>query len=79
VLRSPDSHVAAHLSGMAQGIGYILAAAGPFLVGLLHSATGSFAATAWVFIAVGFGAAASGWGAGRARLVRVNGDSAASP
>ncbi len=71
VLRSPDSHVAAHLSGMAQGIGYVLAAGGPFLVGVLHSATGSFDATAWVFAAVGLGTAFNGWGAGRAILVKA--------
>lgn len=71
VLRSPDSHVAAHLSGMAQGIGYVLAAFGPLLVGVLHSATGSYRAAAWLFIALGFAVALSGWGAGRALLVRA--------
>ncbi|MFD7027305.1 CynX/NimT family MFS transporter [Streptomyces sp. NPDC059917] len=40
VLRSPDSARAAEMSGMAQGFGYLLAAAGPFLVGVLHDATG---------------------------------------
>ncbi|GAB2890753.1 CynX/NimT family MFS transporter [Paralcaligenes ginsengisoli] len=71
VLRSPDSHVAAHLSGMAQGIGYVLAAIGPLLVGLLHSWTGSYTATSWLFIALTAGAAINGWGAGRAMHVRV--------
>ncbi|MYN14862.1 MFS transporter [Pusillimonas sp. TS35] len=72
VLRSPDSHVAAHLSGMAQGIGYVLAAAGPLLVGILQSATGSFASTGWVFAILGLATAVNGWGAGRARLVKAN-------
>lgn len=71
VLRSPDSHVAAHLSGMAQGIGYVLAASGPLLVGILHSATGNFDAAVWVFAAVGLATAFNGWGAGRAALVKA--------
>lgn len=66
VLRSPDSHVAAHLSGMAQGVGYTLAATGPLLVGLIRGWTGSFQATAILFVALGLGAAIAGLGAGRA-------------
>ncbi|MGX5668728.1 CynX/NimT family MFS transporter [Rhizobium daejeonense] len=71
VLRSPDSHVAAHLSGMAQFIGYLLAAIGPLLVGLIRSWTGSFSATALLFLALGLGAAINGWGAGRLAHVNV--------
>ncbi|NYT86974.1 CynX/NimT family MFS transporter [Pollutimonas harenae] len=71
VLRSPDSHVAAHLSGMAQGFGYALAALGPLLVGLLHSMTGSFQASGWLFLTLGLLVALSGWGAGRPLLVQV--------
>lgn len=70
VLRSPDSLVAAQLSGMAQGFGYVLAAFGPLLVGVLHSATGGYAVTGWLFALLGLGAAVSGWGAGRAIQVR---------
>lgn len=66
VLRSPDSHVAAHLSGMAQGVGYVLAAFGPLLVGLIRGWTGSFSETAFLFVALGLGAAIMGFGAGRA-------------
>ncbi|HEV7321480.1 MAG TPA: CynX/NimT family MFS transporter [Ensifer sp.] len=66
VLRSPDSHVAAHLSGMAQGVGYVLAAIGPLLVGFIRSWTGSFAASALLFLALGVGVAIMGLGAGRA-------------
>lgn len=66
VLRSPDSHVAAHLSGMAQGVGYVLAALGPLLVGLIRGWTGSFAESAFLFVALGLGAAIMGFGAGRA-------------
>lgn len=66
VLRSPDSHVAAHLSGMAQGVGYVLAAFGPLLVGLIRGWTGSFSESAFLFVALGLGAAIMGFGAGRA-------------
>jgi len=69
VLRSPDSHVAAHLSGMAQGVGYVLAAIGPLLVGLIRGWTGSFQATAFLYVALGLGAAIAGLGAGRALYV----------
>ena len=41
-LRSPSPAVAAGLSGMAQTGGYLLAAAGPFAVGVLHDATGGW-------------------------------------
>jgi MFS transporter, CP family, cyanate transporter len=71
VLRSPDAHIAAHLSGMAQGVGYVLAAIGPLLVGLLRSWTGSYDATSVLFVALGLGTALSGWGAGRALQVNA--------
>jgi CP family cyanate transporter-like MFS transporter len=41
-LRASDSDQAAALSGMAQCIGYSLAAAGPPLVGLAHDTTGGW-------------------------------------
>jgi CP family cyanate transporter-like MFS transporter len=69
VLRSPDAHIAAHLSGMAQCIGYLLAATGPLLVGIIRSWTGSFGASAILFILLGLVAAVNGWEAGRTRYV----------
>ncbi len=42
VARAPDPHLTAHLSTMAQGVGYLIAAAGPFLVGALHAITGGW-------------------------------------
>jgi MFS transporter, CP family, cyanate transporter len=42
VARAPDAGVAASLSAFAQSVGYLVAAAGPLEVGLLHSATGSW-------------------------------------
>ena len=49
----------------------ILAAIGPLLVGLIRSWTGSFSATALLFVALGLGAAINGWGAGRLAHVNV--------
>ena len=69
VMRSPDARMAAQLSGMAQGIGYLIAACGPMLVGLLRAATGSFSAAAFLFCGIGFALLIAGIGAGRARLV----------
>lgn len=69
VLRSRDSHVAAQLSGMAQGVGYLIAACGPMLVGLLRGWTGSFDASAFLFGAIGITLLACSIGAGRNRYV----------
>jgi len=69
VLRSPDSHVAAHLSGMAQGVGYVVAACGPLVAGLLHGWTGSFRASSWLFIGLGIALVMAGLGAGRSMHV----------
>ncbi|GGH20641.1 CynX/NimT family MFS transporter [Paenibacillus segetis] len=41
-LRTENAHQAAELSGMAQSIGYLLAAIGPALIGYLHDATNSW-------------------------------------
>jgi CP family cyanate transporter-like MFS transporter len=68
VLRAPDGAHAAALSGMAQGVGYLIAALGPLLFGALHDATGGWD----VPIALMLGAAAimlaTGIGAGRDRF-----------
>ena len=40
--RAPDAGVAASLSAFAQSVGYLVASAGPLVVGLLHSVTGSW-------------------------------------
>ncbi|MFJ6827961.1 CynX/NimT family MFS transporter [Pseudomonas sp. NPDC090964] len=72
VLRSRDAHVAANLSGMAQGIGYTLASLGPLAVGLVHDWTGGWTAVGWIFAVLGLGATIAGLGAGRARYVQVS-------
>ncbi|SMF85826.1 MFS transporter, CP family, cyanate transporter [Paenibacillus uliginis N3/975] len=41
-LRTENAHQAAELSGMAQSIGYLLAAIGPALIGYLHDGTNSW-------------------------------------
>jgi CP family cyanate transporter-like MFS transporter len=69
VLRSRDPHVAAHLSGMAQCVGYLLAAIGPLIVGLIRGWTGDFGWCAVLFVALGLGAGVNGWNAGRAEHV----------
>jgi CP family cyanate transporter-like MFS transporter len=69
ILRAPDSRVAAHLSGMAQSVGYTLAAVGPLLIGLIRQWTGGFGATIWLFGAIGLGCAAAMLGAGRRKHV----------
>ncbi|MGZ9720471.1 CynX/NimT family MFS transporter [Rhizobium miluonense] len=72
VLRSPDAHIAAHLSGMAQFVGYLLAAIGPLIVGMIHGWTGSFAWCSVLFVLLGLCAAINGWFAGRAITVNAN-------
>ncbi|RRV08356.1 MFS transporter [Pseudomonas sp. v388] len=72
VLRSRDSHVAANLSSMAQGVGYTIASMGPFAVGVVHDLTGSWSAIGWIFGLLGLGALIAGMGAGRSLYVRVS-------
>jgi CP family cyanate transporter-like MFS transporter len=69
VLRSPDPRRAAELSGMAQTIGYGLAAAGPLVVGLLRDASGDWTVPLAVLLALTVPLLAAGLGAGRDRVV----------
>jgi CP family cyanate transporter-like MFS transporter len=69
MLRAGDSEAAARLSGMAQGVGYTMAAAGPLLVGVLHDRGGGWGGAGWLFAVAGVAAAAAGVLAGRNRLV----------
>ncbi len=71
IMRAPDIHVAAKLSGMVQGVGYTLAALGPLLVGMLHGWSGTFASTAILFAALAAGSGINGWAAGSNRHVNV--------
>jgi CP family cyanate transporter-like MFS transporter len=42
VLRTRSSHATRQLSAMAQSVGYLIAAAGPALIGALHAASGNW-------------------------------------
>jgi CP family cyanate transporter-like MFS transporter len=68
-LRTGDHQQAAALSGMAQSVGYAMAAGGPILLGALHDATGSWTAPLWVLLAVIVVQAVAGALAGRARTI----------
>jgi len=70
VLRADDAPHAVALSGMAQSVGYALAAVGPIAVGALHDATGDWTAPLAVLIGVAAVDLAIGLQAGRARFVR---------
>ena len=70
VLRADDAPHAAALSGMAQSVGYALAAVGPIVVGALHDATGGWHAPLIVLIGVAIVDLAAGLAAGSDRLVR---------
>ncbi len=50
VLRSRDSAQAARLSAVAQGAGYLVCAAGPFGIGLVHAATGGWTVSLLVLL-----------------------------
>ncbi len=67
--RAADGHTAAALSGFAQGVGYLLASAGPLLVGFLHVATGSWTPPVLVLLAVGCGQMVAGLLASRAKTI----------
>ncbi|MCD4503392.1 MFS transporter [Chromobacterium piscinae] len=69
--RSPDQHVAASLSGMAQGIGYMLASMGPFAVGLIRGHSHEAWPLALLFSMIAAAALSIGMLAGRKRLVGV--------
>jgi MFS transporter, CP family, cyanate transporter len=77
-LRSPDPGHAAALSGMAQSVGYLLAAGGPFLFGVLRDATGSWTVPLSLLLAVTACLLIVGLGAARdARVGAANSEEAA--
>jgi CP family cyanate transporter-like MFS transporter len=67
--RAPDAVTAASLSAFAQGIGYLLASAGPLTIGFLHDASGSWTLPGVVLLTVAVLQLLTGWLAGRARTV----------
>ena len=69
-LRTHHHRHAAAVSGMAQAVGYLCAAAGPPALGLLHDATGSWAPALWTLGGIGVLLMGLGVLAGRDRYVR---------
>ena len=69
-LRSQTADEAAKLSGMAQSIGYLLAAIGPILIGFLHDQTGAWQVPLMVLVASVVLMLITGIGAGRNMYVR---------
>lgn len=69
VVRAEDADTAARLSGMAQGVGYTLAALGPLLLGLLHDQFGGWKIAGILLGVITLLALANGLAAGRDRLV----------
>jgi CP family cyanate transporter-like MFS transporter len=64
-LRAPDSEHAAALSGMSQSVGYLLAAGGPFLFGLLRDVTHAWTVPLTLLVAVTVCLLITGLGAAR--------------
>jgi CP family cyanate transporter-like MFS transporter len=67
--RAPEPVTAASLSAFAQGIGYLIASAGPLVIGFLHDATSGWAVPGLVLLVVAMLQLITGWLAGRARTV----------
>jgi MFS transporter, CP family, cyanate transporter len=67
--RAPDPVAAASLSGFAQSVGYLIAAAGPLAVGFLHTATGGWTVPVLALLGVATLQLWAGLLAGRARTL----------
>jgi CP family cyanate transporter-like MFS transporter len=78
VARARDDHHVAHLSTMAQGIGYLIAASGPFIVGALHGITASWTVPLLVLLGVLVPMVFAGVAAGREGHVLAGADLAAA-
>lgn len=68
-LRTENSHQAAELSGMAQSVGYLLAAMGPTLFGYLHDVTNSWTIPLLILVGASILIFIFGLGAARDRYV----------
>lgn len=71
-LRAPDAASAGALAGMAQTVGYLLAAAAPFVLGLLHDLTGAWTIPLILLVVLGALQAAIAVGAGRDRVLTAD-------
>lgn len=68
-LRTRDAHDAAELSGLAQSVGYLIAAAGPAIAGLLFDLSGSWTPALILMILLGIAEAALGNVVGREEMI----------
>lgn len=78
VARAHDDHHVAHLSTMAQGVGYLIASSGPFIVGALHGITSSWTVPLLVLLGVLVPMTLAGFVAGREGQVLAGADLAAA-
>jgi CP family cyanate transporter-like MFS transporter len=69
--RSPDGAHAAQLSSMAQGVGYTMAAFGPFLFGVIRDLSGGYTAPVAAMLLIVIPMVATGLGAAQPRFVSV--------
>ena len=69
VLRSKDAHTTTDLSGMAQSIGYLLAASGPIIFGSLFDLTGNWNYSLALLLLVVFIKLYTGLGAAKNRKI----------
>lgn len=74
VLRSRNAIDAARLSAMTQGVGYLIAAAGPLSLGAFRDATGGWDAPIILLLLTLIPQVVMGWGAGRAAHVTADAD-----
>ncbi|MQA73789.1 MAG: MFS transporter [Solirubrobacterales bacterium] len=70
-LRTREHRTAAELSGMAQTVGYLVAATGPILAGLLHDGLGGWKPTLVLLLAAAAAQLAFGLGAGRDAVLGI--------
>lgn len=68
-LKTTNAYAAAELSGMAQSVGYLLAAVGPTFVGYLHDATGGWKMPLYFLLVVAFLVLVFGVAAARDRVI----------
>ena len=77
--RAPDAGAAASLSAFSQSVGYLVASAGPLMVGLLHSATGSWNIPVALLLVLSAAELATGVLAGRPLVLPATPSQAPSP
>jgi cyanate transporter len=71
-LRAHDAHVTGQLSGMAQGVGYVIAALGPLVVGVVHDLTHGWSVPTVLLLVVCGAMLIPGLGAGRDRVISID-------